>query len=63
MRSDVPWRDEVVTGGLPIVAGHVGLPTALGWGVAVDEVAAARHPYQPEPQLRTALADGSIADW
>ena len=63
MRSDVPWRDEVVLGGLPIVDGQVGLPTAPGWGIEVDEVAAARHPYRPEPQLHTVLADGSIGDW
>lgn len=39
MRSDVPWRDEVVIGGLP------------------------RHPYEPEPQLNTVLADGAVGDW
>jgi galactonate dehydratase len=39
MRSDVPWRDEVVVGGLP------------------------RHPYEPQPQLNTVLADGAVGDW
>lgn len=63
MRSDVPWRDEVVTGGLPIVDGSVRLPTAPGWGIEVDEAAASRHPYRPEPQLHTVLADGSTGDW
>jgi len=63
MRSDVPWREEVVPGGLPIVGGHVELPTAPGWGVEVDEAAAARHPYRPEPQVHTVLPDGSVGDW
>ncbi|HYY11336.1 MAG TPA: mandelate racemase/muconate lactonizing enzyme family protein, partial [Kineosporiaceae bacterium] len=63
MRSDVPWRDEVVIGGLPITNGYVTLPTEPGWGVEVDEVAAAQHPYEPEPQLNTVLPDGAVGDW
>lgn len=63
MRADVPWRQEVVTGELAVVGPSVGLPSASGIGVEVDEDAAARHPYAPEPQLRTLLDDGSVADW
>lgn len=63
MRSDVPWRDEVVDGTLPIVNGHVALPSVPGWGITVDEKAAAAHPYEPEPQLCVRNADGSVGDW
>jgi galactonate dehydratase len=63
MRADVPWRDEVVVGGMPIVDGHVALPDAPGLGIEVDERAAARHPYVPEPQLATTHPDGSVSDW
>lgn len=63
MRADVPWRQEVVTGELAEVGPSVGLPSAPGIGVEVDEDAAACHPYAPEPQLRTLLDDGSVADW
>ena len=63
MRADVPWRQEVVTGELAEVGPSVGLPSAPAIGVEVDEDAAACHPYAPEPQLRTLLDDGSVADW
>jgi galactonate dehydratase len=63
MRADVPWRDDVVSGQLPIVDGHVSLPTEPGLGVEVNEAEAKKHPYVPEPQLMQALADGSVADW
>lgn len=64
MRADVPWRDEVVQGTLPITQGHVELPTGVvGWGVSVDEAAAARFPYAPEPQIASRNIDGSVSDW
>jgi galactonate dehydratase len=63
MRADVPWRDEVVSGQLPIIDGHVALPTRPGLGIDVDETAIAKHPYRPEPQIRAVHADGSVADW
>jgi galactonate dehydratase len=63
MRSDVPWRQEVVEGGVGIVGGHVPLPTRPGIGVEVDETAAAAHPYAPEPSLDAFDADGAVADW
>lgn len=63
MRSDVPWRDDVVTGTLPIVKGMVRLPNRPGWGIEVDEQAAQNHPYSPEPQIMMALRDDAVGDW
>lgn len=63
MRSDVPWREEVVSAVPLIIDGHTTLPDRPGLGVDVDEDAAARHPYSPEIQLQTMLADGSVGDW
>ncbi len=63
MRADVPWRDEIIQGTLPILGGHVALPSAPGWGFTIDEAAARRWPYQPEPQLETFDAVGAVADW
>ncbi|MEX1295489.1 MAG: galactonate dehydratase [Candidatus Limnocylindrales bacterium] len=63
MRSDVPWRDEVVRGLPRIIDGYMDLPQAPGLGVEVDEGAAARHPYEPEPQYRWFHEDGAVAEW
>lgn len=63
MRGDVPWRDEVCPGSLPIAGGHVTIPGTPGWGVEVDEAAARRYPYQPEPPIDLAQPDGSVTDW
>ncbi|QJU55221.1 galactonate dehydratase [Herbiconiux sp. KACC 21604] len=63
MRSDVPWRDEVVSSSFPIVGGSIGLPPGPGWGITVDEEAAAEHPYRTEVQITTRDRDGSVADW
>lgn len=63
MRSDVPWRDEVVSGVPPIVDGHMVPPDGPGLGVDVDEAAAAAHPYEPEPQYRWFHEDGGVAEW
>jgi galactonate dehydratase len=63
MRSDVPWRDDVCPGGLPIINGTVQLPDETGWGAEIDEKEALRHPYRPEPVLNLVDADGSVLDW
>jgi galactonate dehydratase len=63
MRADVPWRADVVSAVPEIVDGEVALPTLPGLGVEVDESAAQRHPYKPEPQIAATLRDGSVADW
>jgi galactonate dehydratase len=63
MRSDVPWRDDVVTNTFPIVDGYIEAPTGAGWGVTVNEEAAAEHPYLQEPPISTRARDGGVADW
>ena len=63
MRSDVPWRDEVVDAPLEIADGHVLPPIRPGIGVEVDEEAAARYPYAPELPARVFYDDGAVGDW
>ncbi len=63
MRGAVPWFDDVLTRPLEIADGHALLPPGPGLGVAVDEAEAARHPFEPEDQIRARHADGSVADW
>ena len=63
IRSDVPWRDEVVTTPIPVVDGHVSLPEAPGLGIEVDEVAAARRPFEQEVLMQPYHRDGAVADW
>jgi galactonate dehydratase len=63
MRSDVPWRDEIMQPPLQIDRGRVALPTQPGIGVEIDERAAKRHPYEAEPKLEYFHSDGSVADW
>lgn len=63
MRSDVPWRDEVVDAPIEIRNGYAQLTSRPGIGVEIDERAAARHPYEPEPVVRWFHEDGSVADW
>ena len=63
MRSDVPWRDEIVTGVPEIVDGYVLPPTAPGIGVEIDQAAAAKHPFQQVRPMQWYHDDGSVADW
>lgn len=64
MRSDVPWRDGVVSGGLPIEDGFVTLPDVIGSGMDVNVEDAMLHPYIPEPQLAAInSASGAVLDW
>lgn len=64
MRAAAPWWDEVVTRSPKIASGYAEIPEGPGLGLEVDERAAGRHPYEPEPQLAAArLADGSVTDW
>ena len=63
MRSDVPWRDEVVRGGAAIEGGHVLPPEGPGIGIEIDEAAAARHPHAEARPVQWYHADGSVADW
>ena len=63
MRSDVPWRDEVVRGVAHIENGHVLPPEAPGIGIEIDEAAAERHPWQDSRAIQWYHEDGSVADW
>ena len=63
MRSDVPWRDEVVRGGAPIEGGHVLPPQGPGIGIEIDEAGAERHPWQDARPIQWYHDDGSVADW
>jgi len=63
MRSDVPWRNDVVDFPVEIVDGRAYPPTRPGLGIAIDEKVARKHPYRPERDMRVFHADGSIADW
>lgn len=63
MRADVPWRDEIVMGGAPIVGGHVLPPEGPGIGVEIDMEAAARHPFEEVQPYQWYCPDGSVADW
>jgi len=63
MRSDVPWRYDVVTDALDIREGFIVPPTRPGIGIEINEQEAAKHPYQPETQMRYFHPDGSVADW
>jgi galactonate dehydratase len=64
MRNAAPWWDEVVTAPVRFQNGEAPLPHGPGLGVAIDEAAAQRFPYEPEDQLAAAvLHDGSVTDW
>lgn len=63
MRSDVPWRDDIVGDALLLDHGRAAPPLRPGLGIEIDERAAAKHPFVPEPQLMTYYADGSVGDW
>jgi galactonate dehydratase len=63
MRSDVPWRDEVVDADLRIADGYAQPPSRPGIGVDLDRAAAARHPYAPVRVPQWFHDDGSPADW
>ena len=41
------------------------VPEAPGLGIEIDEVAAAKHPFEQEiiPATNSVLADGRIANW
>lgn len=63
MRSDVPWRDDLLDGGIPIHRGTSVPSDRPGWGIEIDDAVAARFPYQPEPLLDVRLPDGTVGDW
>jgi galactonate dehydratase len=63
IRSDVPWRDDVLTEPLPIERGFATPSTKPGLGLAIDEKEAAKHPFEQEVILRYWHEDGAVADW
>ncbi len=63
MRSDVPWRDSIVTGVTPIQGGYVEPSHTPGVGVEIDFKAAEKHPFQEAPPIQWRHHDGAVADW
>ena len=63
MRSDVPWRDDIISGVTPIVGGYVVPSQAPGIGVEINFDAAAKHPYKDVTPVQWYHHDGSVADW
>ncbi|MFT4038849.1 MAG: galactonate dehydratase, partial [Thermomicrobiales bacterium] len=63
IRSDVPWRDEVISNPVEVINGKVALPTRPGLGIDVNEAEAAKHPFQPEILMQPFHKDGAVADW
>ena len=63
MRSDVPWRDAIVSGVTPIVGGYVVPSQAPGIGIEINFAEAAKRPYQDVNPVQWYHHDGSVADW
>jgi galactonate dehydratase len=63
MRSDVPWRDDIVSGVTPIIKGFVSPSEAHGLGVDINFEAATKHPYEEVRPVQWYHQDGSVADW
>ena len=62
VRNDVPWRNDILVEPLR-VEGTITAPTAPGLGIDINEVEAAKHPWQPEVTMPAFRRDGSVADW
>jgi galactonate dehydratase len=63
LRSDVPWRNEVVNDPILVQDGYVVPSERPGLGVDVNEKEAAKYPFQQEDLARYWHEDGSVADW
>ena len=63
VRSDVPWRNDVVSTPVTVTKGFAKAPTAPGLGIDVNEHEADKHPWQPEVRMDCFHKDGSVADW
>lgn len=61
----VPWFDDIFTHPMRLTNGCWNIPQGLGFGVEINEEAAARYPFQPEiiPALDAILPDGTVAHW
>lgn len=63
MRSDVPWREDVVWGSPEILNGYVLPPTEVGIGLSINEDEVAKHPFRESVPTQWFHDDGSVADW
>lgn len=63
VRKDVPWREDVVTEPIAMVNGTSVAPSTPGLGIEINELEAAKHPFQPEVPMAYFHKDGSVADW
>jgi galactonate dehydratase len=64
MLADVPWRWDVVESSLITENGYWLPCDQPGLGISVNEQAAAKHPYMPEPLQSAVYApDGAVLDW
>jgi galactonate dehydratase len=65
MPGSVPWYHDVVHQPVSMSEGWWPVPELPGFGVEVDEKAAARHPFQQEVlhPKNALLEDGTIVDW
>jgi galactonate dehydratase len=62
----VPWFEEICASHPLALKDHCwDVPEAPGLGIEIDEVAAAKHPFQPEvvPATASVLWDGRVANW
>lgn len=63
IRSDVPWRDAVVTDPLVVRDGYIFPNDKPGLGLEVDEREAVKYPFKQEVMMTWFHPDGSVADW
>ena len=63
IRSDVPWRNDVVNDPVIVKDGYVVPSERPGLGVEVNEQEAAKYPFQQEDLARYWHEDGAVADW
>jgi L-alanine-DL-glutamate epimerase-like enolase superfamily enzyme len=42
--DDALWKDDIVTNPPEIINGDMTIPTALGWGIDLNEKEMAKHP-------------------
>jgi galactonate dehydratase len=61
----VPWFGEVFDHPLRMEDGCWTIPESAGYGLEINEQAAARYPFKQEviPATEAVLWDGSIANW
>ena len=65
VHSDVPWRDDIVSGGYEIEKqGRIVRPgNRPGLGIEINEAEVAKHPFEQELPQRVFYSDGSVGDW